>query len=397
MEEEDLIPNGCPLDGRRSPTEIWVKLFVIHFTAITAFCHLLSIRKERILSPKLLAFVLVPLNQIASIVMGLLVIGVAAIYWTCCGDDDRSEKLQHAFLVLFGRNEEDNKGYASLRQRKESGADEEAPLTKMGRIVLVLAFMVQCTGVIVIYSRRVAHGADTLGDRVALDFACGGLLTALLTIACVVEVPVCAKPAPTIDEDHMSLMESILVYCAREDVGFQSPALGLIIAGGRCFFLIVLLSRFSSLEVFLNLDLLFNTITSDSGGWKDTFIAGGGCLLLATLAIFLLSIVYSMVSLTIKSVMSMPTTVKAAFEPCLSAPRRPWVLPVVFWVPLMSVIILFGIMYFVFGFLWVVIWYIENLGAIKAQTSALTTWPTDRPCPPDFWTDPLSNWLWMLA
>jgi hypothetical protein len=50
-------PILCPLDKRRSRVEILVKLFVVYFTVIVAFCHLMSIRREPLLSPRPLFFV----------------------------------------------------------------------------------------------------------------------------------------------------------------------------------------------------------------------------------------------------------------------------------------------------------------------------------------------------
>jgi hypothetical protein len=42
-------PILCPLDTRRSPKEIYIKLFIVHFIAIVVLCHLHSIHGEKVL------------------------------------------------------------------------------------------------------------------------------------------------------------------------------------------------------------------------------------------------------------------------------------------------------------------------------------------------------------
>jgi hypothetical protein len=53
-------PILCPLEERRSRAEILVKLFVVYFTTIMAFCHLMSVRGEPLLPLRPLFFVSSP-------------------------------------------------------------------------------------------------------------------------------------------------------------------------------------------------------------------------------------------------------------------------------------------------------------------------------------------------
>ena len=49
-----ISPIFCPLEERRSRTEILVKLFVVYYTVMVAFCHLMSVGGEHFLSQDLI-------------------------------------------------------------------------------------------------------------------------------------------------------------------------------------------------------------------------------------------------------------------------------------------------------------------------------------------------------
>jgi len=51
------FPILCPLEERRSGAETLVKLLVVYFTTVVAFCHLMSIRGESLLISRPLFFV----------------------------------------------------------------------------------------------------------------------------------------------------------------------------------------------------------------------------------------------------------------------------------------------------------------------------------------------------
>jgi hypothetical protein len=55
-------PILCPLDGRRTSKELYVKLAVVHFTTLTAFYYFLSISKDPLLSFWPIIFALAPFN-----------------------------------------------------------------------------------------------------------------------------------------------------------------------------------------------------------------------------------------------------------------------------------------------------------------------------------------------
>ena len=93
----------CPLEGRRSAEEILVKLFVVHSSTIALFCHVLSIRGERIVSWKSVFYILVPFNALVSHGVALAVFGLAVIYIYLKSKPPRLyESLQRAPRWFFG-------------------------------------------------------------------------------------------------------------------------------------------------------------------------------------------------------------------------------------------------------------------------------------------------------
>ena len=42
-----MTEEACPYDQRRLPRELYVKLFVVHFTVLGVYAHLLHLRRER--------------------------------------------------------------------------------------------------------------------------------------------------------------------------------------------------------------------------------------------------------------------------------------------------------------------------------------------------------------
>ena len=47
MSDTSAAHEVCPYIGRRLPRELYVKIFVVHFTTITAYAHLQHFRNER--------------------------------------------------------------------------------------------------------------------------------------------------------------------------------------------------------------------------------------------------------------------------------------------------------------------------------------------------------------
>ena len=193
----------CPLDERRSASELYVTLFVIHFTVIVAYCHLMSIRNEAILSSKPIFFVVTPLLIVLQHALALILIAANYLYESVfCKDEDAASKAYSSLIWLFGRIPADEDHYSPLPTtsgRKPSASKEKTSYSErrakvIGRTVVVLALVAQCIGTIFLYTRRLQHDAVGAVDLRAFEFACGGLLVALLNLCVLWRIPVFTKP-----------------------------------------------------------------------------------------------------------------------------------------------------------------------------------------------------------
>ncbi|SPJ83769.1 uncharacterized protein FTOL_10285 [Fusarium torulosum] len=198
----------CPIDGRRSTNEVWMKLFVVYFTTTVALCHLQSIRGEQILGPRLLVHILLPLGRLCDLALSLAVITPFITYWTISRNQNLGRRIAEVLLLVFGRY--------SPKRRSASGPLMPAPeasdgndshirrqgswrkmnAIKIGRLVFVLVLLAQCVGSIIIYERRAKHDAALFTDQLVFDLACGGILTAALTAAFLLRTPCFVKPVP---------------------------------------------------------------------------------------------------------------------------------------------------------------------------------------------------------
>lgn len=175
--EEEL----CTLDDRRSAAELSLKLAVVHFTTIAAYCHLLSMRGEptKVICRKMTIFFIFPGSIIIQHVVAILAI-FSAFVWV------RFKKLQDSTLlrsslkrtpfVLFGAIDQHDS------QSRLHSSDEESKVKIIGRVIVVLALGAQCIGSCIIFARRYQHDATTIGDWRVLELAIAALLISLLTM-----------------------------------------------------------------------------------------------------------------------------------------------------------------------------------------------------------------------
>jgi hypothetical protein len=73
----------CPIDSRRSFAEFVSKFIVVHLTTITAFCHLLSIRNEKILTWRPFFYFLTPFNILVQHALAGLAIFTNYVLFLC--------------------------------------------------------------------------------------------------------------------------------------------------------------------------------------------------------------------------------------------------------------------------------------------------------------------------
>lgn len=185
----------CPLLDRRNPRELYVKFFVVHFTTIVAFCHLMSIRKEKILTRRLLFYILVPYNFLVQHALAVLIIVCNALYLFVQKSPAHgrrrpisrsSRTAKYLFLNVqhfFGLSPPYITSSPPWSVHKQNAAETEPEqrAKMVGRLVIQGAFLTQCITAIVLYNRRRRFGAVALIDQLVFEIACGGVLVAVLT------------------------------------------------------------------------------------------------------------------------------------------------------------------------------------------------------------------------
>jgi hypothetical protein len=215
----DLDTILCPLDSRRTVTELWVKLAVLH--VIAAFCHLLSIRGEPILSWKLVYYLLTPLILLMQHALALLFLLLAAIIWLIRPIPHRRTALYQTVKWFYGKvPTERGQAYAGIPMseiRVDTGVSggsqskTQSIAKRAGQIIIAGAFLTQCVGTIYIYRRRLNHGAVTKSDQRVYELGCSGIVTAIVTILTIARIPLFDKPVPDIPEENLTALDKAVV------------------------------------------------------------------------------------------------------------------------------------------------------------------------------------------
>ena len=202
---DDFASDSCPLDNRRSSKEVWMKLFVVHLTTIAAFCHVLSLHRERIWSWKLIAYLLYPSTILAKHALAIVIIVGAVVYWVLF---DRTRQLGKSLLrvprLLVAK--------APVPEPDDEPEELEPVLKMGGRFLLACAFLTQCSGTLALLVRRVKRGAVTWADIRIFEVAATGVLISLYWIFIAARVPVFAKPAPTIPSEDVTTLDQLIIY-----------------------------------------------------------------------------------------------------------------------------------------------------------------------------------------
>ena len=185
-----IHPTGevpCPLEGRRTPRELYVKLCVVHFTVLTAYAHLMHLRRE----PR--AWLTYPLMLISPLggVMSLAVLPLAALAIQAIRFRFDGAILAQSVGVLFGRIEphHDSQPAPALPQAT-SKWPPKLSYKVLRRVALLLALLAQCLASVWLFARRVARGSDAQYDYRVLQLAALGICVALASIIQLVFRPV---------------------------------------------------------------------------------------------------------------------------------------------------------------------------------------------------------------
>ena len=166
---------SCPLNPRRMPPELYVKLFVVNFTVLAAYIHLLHLRRDSLPIVKTVLAFCCPLGSTAFIVISILALLIQVVIYR-----DWDEAIITSAAILYGNiksdveNDDDTQSCSKLSLVK-------LLLRKIGRCLLPLALFSQCVTSILLFTRRVEHEADILYDHMILQLAILGVTVAILT------------------------------------------------------------------------------------------------------------------------------------------------------------------------------------------------------------------------
>lgn len=205
---DGLASDLCSLYGRRSSKEVWMKLFVVHLVTIAAFCHVLNLRRERILGSKLALYLLIPSTFLLAHVLAFLLLTAGVLVWIISKRPSRlGESLKRAPRLFLGSapasDDADEVGHEDV---------EREPLLKMGgRFLLACAFLTQCCGTVALFVRRQEHKAVTGADMRMLEVACTGILTAIYWMSIIARVPAYVSSILIISDEETTDLDDLML------------------------------------------------------------------------------------------------------------------------------------------------------------------------------------------
>ena len=164
----------CRWSERRLPREMYIKLFIVHFTVIGAYAHLMHLRREPRYVFSLLLMLACPIAGVVLLVWPLIALLVQIII---CRSDRTF--LNQSIGILIGRVVKDED---TDIQEAAIHWPPEISLKLIRRVIPQLALLAQCTTSIWLFSRRVQHGSDALYDHRIFQLAILGLSTSTMSI-----------------------------------------------------------------------------------------------------------------------------------------------------------------------------------------------------------------------
>ncbi len=170
------LPAGelCPWDERRLPREMYVKLFVVHFTVIGSYAHLMHLRRDPRIIYSYLLMIACPIAGVALLVLPMIILPIQL--FICRGN---RKLLKQSAGIFIGRvmAPEHNAVHAAT-----VNGPPELSSKFIRRIVVQLALLAQCIISIWLFARRAHHGSVALYDYRILQLAILGLSTSTMSV-----------------------------------------------------------------------------------------------------------------------------------------------------------------------------------------------------------------------
>jgi hypothetical protein len=186
-----------------------MKLFVDHFITIAAFCHVVNVRKERILGSKFALYLLIPSTFLLAHVLAFLLLTAGAVSWLLFNRPRRlGESLKRPPWLFLGSAPV----YEDASEAGREDEERELLLKIGGRFLGACAFLTQCSGTVALFLRRQKHHAVTWAEIRILEVACTGILTAIYWMLIAARVPAYVQPILAVSDDDKTDLDEVLLW-----------------------------------------------------------------------------------------------------------------------------------------------------------------------------------------
>ncbi|KAL2672263.1 hypothetical protein Neosp_012964 [[Neocosmospora] mangrovei] len=219
----------CPPDASRTSRELIVKLVVAHLTGVTAFCNLVSLRKDPLDSIEPILFFVSPLIVLTQTALGLVLMAydfLRRVITSPSSIREQGRLLERRWRILFCPRAEPKVETEEMSQDGFIGTPserkpwrsnhEESAWVRLGRTIVTLGTLFQCSATIFLYNRRIElHGREslTIADHRCFEIAVGSAFVSILSIALLLRFPAFTQPAPETEYKKEPNEDALYLFC----------------------------------------------------------------------------------------------------------------------------------------------------------------------------------------
>lgn len=161
---------GCPTEGRRTPRELYAKLFIVNFAVLYSYAHLLHKRREPYVVSRVIICFFWPATAIWQLLLPLLGVVIEAVR-----TKGSRVQIKQAIAITLGTYAQPEEHYNVLGDRVQ-----EAVEPVIGDLFTGALLLVQSITSIWLFRRRHLYNAVMLYDMRILHLALAGLSVGLL-------------------------------------------------------------------------------------------------------------------------------------------------------------------------------------------------------------------------
>ena len=167
------------------PNELYIKYFVVNFTVVGAYAHLMHLRHER----RELSFLLILALPIAgAALVAVPMIALFAQIVICAGD---GEMLSQSVGILIGRIRDEQPAHSDNENDEIFTWPPKISTELIRNLLVQAAILTQSIMSVWLFARRVKHDADALYDHRILQLAVLGICASAMSIVHIILRPRC--------------------------------------------------------------------------------------------------------------------------------------------------------------------------------------------------------------